>query len=195
MKYFYKEGDKEIEAMPERWVWGVVYKPTEEAIKKAQKETIARNRQLQKEMEERIMAVRAEGGGNEPVENLKNHFQNLMDIPVDPYQEELHQFEDREGSDKGVFHRFAEIDQSWIDIFVMYKLDDLSRRIDMVVDGKQIFHQVRVTGFSCNKPYKRVVRVPFFGWKKGNDVAYHYILPDDRIVIADKDIDITKFNI
>jgi len=105
---------------------------------------------------------------------------------------ELHQF----GND-GIFHQFQEIDQEKVDMFVMYKLFDSDKRIDMPVENKQIFHFYRRFILSAATSEERRVNVYCFGYKdkKTGATAYHFILPDDRIIISDKDVDVTKFNI
>lgn len=125
---------EEIEAIPERWVWGVVYKDGTE----------------------------------------------------------LKQF-----GDDGIFHQFGEINQEEVAMFVMYKFDDDSKRIDLPVEGKQIFHFYRNLVFDMLTEGERKVRAYCFGYKdkETGASAYHFILPDDRIVISDKDLDLTKFNI
>lgn len=135
MQYFLQKGEEKIEATPEKWVWGVVYKDGSQ----------------------------------------------------------LNQFRDEDGS----FHQFAEIVQEDVEMFVMHKFDDHEKRIDMVVEGKQIFHFYRNLILNHGTEEERRVRVYCFGYKnkETGETAYHYILPDDRMVVSDKDIDITKFNI
>ena len=43
MKYKYITEEKTIEVPKERWCWGVIYKPTPEAIKVAERETRCNN--------------------------------------------------------------------------------------------------------------------------------------------------------
>jgi len=136
MKYILKRDGKEIEAAPEIWTWGVIYK---------------------------------DGA-------------------------ELHQFED--GPECGTFHQFQEIKQDEVEMFVMIKTGAPWKRIDMVVEGKQIFHFYRNIILSAATSEERRIKIYCFGWKnKNGETAYHFILPDDRIVISDKDLDLTKFNI
>jgi len=194
MKYFLKKDGKEIEAVPERWVWGVIYKPTAEATAEAAKNTEMRVENLKKEMEERIKAVVESGGGEDPVNNLKKHFEDLMNQPVEAFREEMHQF----GED-GTFHQFKDIEQEQVEMFVMYKFEDMGKRIDLIIDNpeKQVFHFYRTNIFSAGKPEERRTRTYCFGYKnkETGEQRYNYILPDDRIVMSDKDLDITKFNI
>lgn len=102
---------------------------------------------------------------------------------------ELHQF----GQD-GVFHQVGEIDQAKVRLFVMYKPADENRRIDVVMPkGAKLIHKYRNV-----KPFylANFVRVYMFGWKKGSEYYYNFILPDDRIVQADHDnIDLTLFEL
>lgn len=134
MKYILKKDGQEIEATPERWAWGVVYKD----------------------------------------------------------KTELRQF----GED-GIFHQFAEIKQDEVEMFVMYQLEDMGKRIDLVAEGKQIFHFYRNLILSAATPEEHRVRVYAFGYKDKETGAtvYHFILPDDRMVVSDHDVDLTKFNI
>lgn len=102
---------------------------------------------------------------------------------------ELHQFDEQ-----GNFHQFKEIDMPNAKMFTMYKLSDLSRRIDMVItEGMQFFHFYRNV-----KPYyaNGFVRAYVFGWKKGDVTSYNFILPDNRVIISSVDnVDLVAFNI
>lgn len=103
---------------------------------------------------------------------------------------ELHQFE------HGLFRQIKEIDWDSVKLFSMYKFDNPRKRIDLVVSPEmQLFHFYRNI-----KPFYMdgFVRVYVFGYKiKGSNTAvYHFILPDDRVVIADKDnIDLALFEL
>ncbi|MFZ3032253.1 MAG: hypothetical protein WA082_04410 [Candidatus Moraniibacteriota bacterium] len=103
---------------------------------------------------------------------------------------QLNQFREEDGS----FHQFVEIKQDDVSMFVMYSGE---KRIDIVVEGKQIFHFYRNVVFSYNSEDERKVRVYCFGYKnkETGEAVYNYILPDDRVVVSDRDIDVTKFNI
>ena len=107
---------------------------------------------------------------------------------------ELHQFDD-----KGVFHQFQEIDQERVSLFVMFKPDDPTKRIDTVVNlDMQLFQFYRNVGIDYGAPTFRLVRVFVFGWKtrETGEASYHFILPDDRVVMSTSpDIDLTKFEI
>ena len=105
---------------------------------------------------------------------------------------ELHQF-DKEGN----FHRLAEIDQSRVHLFVMYKLDESGKRYDIVMpEGARIIHKYRnIRPYYMNK----FVKVYMFGWRQGHnkkDFQYHFnfILPNGTLVQGDKNnIDLSKF--
>jgi hypothetical protein len=108
---------------------------------------------------------------------------------------ELKQF-----GDDGIFHQFKEIDQSKVKMFVMYNLDNQSKRIDVVVDPArtQIFHLYRNFILEVGADMGRRVKVYIFGTKdrKTGVTQYNYILPDDRILKADHDLpDLTRYNI
>jgi hypothetical protein len=105
---------------------------------------------------------------------------------------ELRQF----GND-GVFHQFADIKQDEVAMFVMEKTDESGKRIDMAVEGKQVFHFYRNIVLNMLTPEQRKIRVYCFGWKdrETGATSYNFILPDDRVVIGDRDLDLTKFGI
>jgi len=97
---------------------------------------------------------------------------------------ELKQFDDI-----GKFHQFGEIQQENIDMFVMWKTDGTGKRIDMVCkEGVQIFHFYRNLILENGEIRKRVY---VFGWKNKETgvCSYNYILPDDRLVTSDFDIE------
>jgi hypothetical protein len=102
---------------------------------------------------------------------------------------ELHQF----GS-QGDFHQVGEIVQENVHLFVMYKLDDPSKRIDLIVpQGAKIIHKYRHI-----RPFylAHFVKVYILGYKKGDHYCYNFILPDDRIVVSDRDdVNLEKFNL
>lgn len=102
---------------------------------------------------------------------------------------ELHQFDAN-----GIFHQFKEINLPEIKMFVMYKLDDMKKRIDMpITEDMQVFHFYRnIKPFYSDKFSKVYV----FGFKKNGVASYHFILPDDRLIICDTDnIDLAQFNV
>jgi len=104
---------------------------------------------------------------------------------------ELHQFDN-----KGIFHQIKEIKMENVKLFSMYKLYDIKKRIDLVVmPDMQIFHFYRNI-----KPYysDKFIKVYVFGYKiRGTSKTnYTFILPDDRIIIANKDnISLEKFEL
>lgn len=111
---------------------------------------------------------------------------------------ELKQF-----GDDGIFHQFQEIEQEKVEMFVMYRphtqtyVGGPDKRIDMPVEGKQIFHFYRNFVFAMGTPMERRARAYCFGWKdrRSGETVYNFILPDDRLIISDKDVDLNKFNI
>jgi hypothetical protein len=101
---------------------------------------------------------------------------------------ELHQF-----ADDGIFHQFREIEQERVKMFVMYRLADLTKRIDMPVKPEmQIFHFYRKCHLNVGTESDRWVKVYVFGWKDRltGATGYHYILPDGRMIVANHDIEI-----
>jgi len=105
---------------------------------------------------------------------------------------ELRQFDDN-----GKFHRLSEIDQKNIKIFTMYRSDDMNKRYDIVMpEGARIIHKYRnIRPFYMN----RFVKVYMFGYRTGKkdfEYHYHFILPDDRMVISNKDnVDLVNFEL
>lgn len=198
MKYIYttlvdgKEEKSECEI--ERWAWGVVYKPTEKQIEEAKKETEVMHMELSIERNKLLAEMRKRGETKEFIDRVIERYKEQLLIECVPQVDELKQFDD-----DGNFHRFGEIEQERVDIFTMYKTDDekMLKRIDMKVsEGAKIFHFYRNIGFDYqSRENYRKVQVYVFGWKKDGACSYNYILPDDRIVVADHDIDITNFNI
>lgn len=103
---------------------------------------------------------------------------------------ELHQFDS-----EGTFHQFKEINLAEVKLFTMYKPEEMdTKRYDIVVtEGMQIFHFYRNI-----KPHylNHFVKVYAFGWKKDGKASYHFILPDDRMVMSDVDnVDLPQFNL
>lgn len=95
------------------------------------------------------------------------------------------------------FHQFKEVNQPEVKMFVMYKLDDMSKRIDMPIsEPLQLFHFYRKITLNMLQEDERKVHIYVFGWKNTlkDTVSYNYILPDDRIITADHDIiDLTQY--
>lgn len=191
MQYDFKNSEGQIEKVDvERWSWGVVYKPTAEAIATAEKELKERNEKLEKEMTERIEKAKKDPRA---VKNLKDYFENELSKPVPIFKEELQQF----SFEGNIFHQFKEIRQDDVEMFVMFKPEDISKRFDVVCQGKvQYFHFYRNFVLMAKTKNEERKKIYVFGWKSEGKAVYHYILPDDRMVIADHDINnLTNFNI
>lgn len=93
---------------------------------------------------------------------------------------ELHQY-----GDDGNFHQIGEIDQKKMRFFTLYRSDNPQKRIDMPINpGMKVF-----------LTYKRVkayyledeVTVYCLGFKAGAHHTFFFILPDDRIIISNKE--------
>ncbi len=104
----------------------------------------------------------------------------------------------RQFSNDGQFHQIGEIEQDRIKLAVLYKPDEPTKRIDIVWQkGMKLIHKYRnVKPFYMDK----FVRVYMFGYRAGvkDKYSYHYnfILPDDRIIMSNKDnIDLVKFEL
>ena len=107
---------------------------------------------------------------------------------------ELKQFDET-----GRFHQVGEIDQDNIEMAVLYKPEEPEKRIDLPwKPGMRLIHKYRnvVFNFLGAEAEQRKAKVYIFGYKKGNDYAYLFILPDDRIIFTpDETIDVTNFGI
>lgn len=103
---------------------------------------------------------------------------------------ELHQFDGN-----GVFHRIGEVDQDRVSLFVLYKSNDIRKRIDIVVpEGARLIHKYRNYVFNAGTEQESKVRVYVFGYKHGSRYYYNFVLPDDRIVQScDDQVKLTNF--
>ena len=106
--------------------------------------------------------------------------------------EELKQFDDN-----GYFHSIREVEQDRVDLFSMYKPFDMTQRFDIAVtDDMQLFHFYRNVHPHYFENHSTTAKVYAFGYKTDGVACYHFILPDDRMVISDTDdVDLTRFNI
>lgn len=102
---------------------------------------------------------------------------------------ELHQF-----MQDGTFHQIGEIDQSKLKMFCLYKPEDPKKRIDMPFHpGMKLIYKYKM----CNPFYLgEFVRVYCLGYKEGKHHHFTFILPDDRMIVANReDIDLAQFNL
>jgi len=104
---------------------------------------------------------------------------------------ELHQF-DKDGN----FHRLAEINQKEVELFTMYELEGKGRYDIVMPEGARIIHKYRnIKPFYMDK----FVKVYMFGYRTGKkdfEYHYHFILPDNRMIISNKNnIDLAKFEL
>jgi hypothetical protein len=105
---------------------------------------------------------------------------------------ELHQF-----GDDGTFHQIGEVDQNQIKMAVLYKTDDMKKRIDIPWrEGMKLIHKYRNFIFEVGTEKERKARIIIFGYKYQDQFNLNYVLPDDRIVQSpEDDVDLTKFEI
>lgn len=102
---------------------------------------------------------------------------------------ELKQF-----ADDGIFHQIGEIEQDRLAMFVMYKPEDPKKRIDMPFKpGMKLVHVYKM----CRPYYMQdFVRVYCFGYNKGDQQHRVFILPDDRLIMADhENVDLPNFEL
>lgn len=114
---------------------------------------------------------------------------------------ELRQFEDVPGGIEyngklyaGRFHQLGEVKQNKVKMFVVFKPFNEQIRYDVVLPrGARLIHCYRNI-----RPHYRTefVRCYIFGFNNGGYKTLLFILPDDRVVIADRDdIDLIDFNV
>jgi hypothetical protein len=104
---------------------------------------------------------------------------------------DLWQFDRVPGTDgKRWFHQFREIDQQNVAIFEMVNAENPELRFSIDVDeGMQIFHFYRRSRLEIGTPQETHVTFYVFGYKADGVGRYHFILPNNRLVItSNKDI-------
>ena len=197
MKYYFNDPvEGQIEVEPERWEWGVLYKPTPEQIKKGDAEKAGKEEgwkdELRELKNERAQFKMAEDESNRAeivsIERRIIEREQWIGLPPQYEQDELLQF----GTD-GVFHRVGEIEQERVQNFSLFKPDSMMKdRIDIVVtEGMRLIHKYRNV-----KPYymDSYVKVYMFGYKQDGRHHYNFILPDDRIIQSNvENVDLPNF--
>lgn len=179
----------------ERWIWGVVYKPTPEQIKAAEEATQLRKKDFTAELQIKETELRRSGKSTpEAIEQLRWDYQPLIHTPVEPEMDEIHQFDDVAGQ----YHQIKEIDQSRpILMFSMYK-PGTDQRIDLVMpEGAKIYHKYVNVVLSAATAEESRYRVYCFGFGKPDGKGFfNYIMPDDTIVQADTpDLNLTAWGL
>lgn len=93
---------------------------------------------------------------------------------------ELHQYDD-----DGTFHQMGEIDQKRLRFFTLYRSDNPQKRIDMpITAGMKVF----LTYKNVKAYYlENEVMVYCLGYKNGPHRSFVFILPDDRMIFANKE--------
>lgn len=191
MKEFNFEENGQIIKVPlERWCWGVIYKPTPEAIKEAEERNKQIDEQIDAEMRQELNKANIEGKYRELERGIRDKFaRKKVIMTVNPKSNELHQF----GND-GWFHRIGEIDQTRLKLVSLYKADDMSKRIDIAWrPGMRLVHK-----YLNIKPYWRSTfsRIYVFGYKMGNEHSLNFVMPNDTIIMGpDDNIDFSLMGI
>ena len=109
---------------------------------------------------------------------------------------ELHQF-DKDGN----FHRLAEINQREVVLFTMYKAERNGRYDIIMPENARIIHIYKNIHAHYFENFNKTVRIYMFGYRTGKDEKdfeyhYHFILPDDRMIISNKEnIDLVRFEL
>lgn len=165
-----------------RWVWGVLYHPTQEQLDAVPERLEARNRGYEEEIKLRKKAMQERGDISEELINeMERDFRKKMTLPMQPERTQFHQF----GAD-GEFHQIGEIDQDRVAIFSLYRSDDPTKRIDMPMEKgmRIIFLYKMVKAWYLDE----MVRVYCLGFKKGSVKSFMFILPDDRIIFSSDEV-------
>lgn len=121
--------------------------------------------------------------------------ERVIEIPLEKWAwhvvyddgSELHQFDRDEDADgKRWFHQFKEIDQSRVKFFEMVNVENPKLRysIDVTMDVGQVFHFYRRSRLNIGTPQETKVCFYCFGAVVNGTSIYHFILPDNRIVIT-----------
>lgn len=190
-KFTDPETQEVIEIAPERWVWGVVYRPTEAQLERSVIETEKRNKVLQEELDLRLAKMKADGAAQKDMDILQGEYELTMDKPAGLERDELHQF-----GDDGIFHRVGEIDQDRIEVASLYFYDDYSmkKRIDIPFrPGMKLVHKYRNIRPAGHKDF---IKIYMFGFKYEGTHSLFFVLPDDRIVISpDDQVDLTNWDL
>lgn len=186
-----KDTGEVVEVAPERWVWGVIYRPTEAQINASRIATEARDKVLIEERDKRLADMRARGVDTKDIATLEGEFDVLMMRPAGLVCDELHQF-----ASDGSFHQIGEVDQERVQLASLYYFDDydMKKRIDIPFrPGMKLIHKYRNI-----KPagHKEFIKCYMFGYKYEGQTSLFFVLPDDRIIVAPADdVDLTMFDL
>lgn len=96
----------------------------------------------------------------------------------------------------GQFHQFKEVDIAQVTRLTMVKTEDTSKQYSIVIsDDIKPFHFYRNTVLNAGLENEVRLRTYVFGYedRRTGESMYHFILPDDRIVITrDRDFNPIK---
>jgi hypothetical protein len=193
MKYIYIENGIKKEIKPETWVWGVIYKPTEDQLQTAIAQKTARDEIARVERNTQLDKANKKGLLKRVEARVYERYNKAIQTPVRPEFDDLHQF-----GDDGIFHRVGEIDQDRIFIASLYKFGKMKERIDIPFrPGYKLIHKyVNVHVSARMKNLNETVRAYVFGYKFEGKEYLNYILPDGRIVMSpDQSVDLIAMGI
>lgn len=170
------DGSKE-QVAPERWGWAAIYHPTEAQLEEAKRLTILQTRDINAQIIE--LSKQHDAATDDATKaQLEAQIADLKvakEVGVQPEQSGIQQF-----AEDGTFNGIEAVEQDRVSLFVLYRLDDPSKRIDLVVPrGVRLIHKYRKV-----RPYymQEFLTVYVFGYQIGDIYHYNYVLPDDRIV-------------
>lgn len=176
----------------ERWAWAAVYHATDEQIKEAEARREERNRKFDEEVVLREKAFRESGKPEDVIDKMKARYKKKKLALEEPECTELHQF-DKDGR----FHLIGEVDQSRLKMFYLYKPEDPQKRVDMpIFEGMKIVYKYKNVHAYYFDKLGDTVKVYMAGYKSNGAHSFLFILPDDRIIFADReDVDLVQFKL
>lgn len=91
----------------------------------------------------------------------------------------------RQFADDGTYNKFCAIDKAKIAVLELIKLADPRKRYTLdVSNGAQFFHFYRRTRLYALTPDEKRITLYCFGFKIEGTSIYHFVLPDDRLIIT-----------
>ena len=190
-KYHNRETGKIEDVLPERWVWGALYRATPRQAAVALEREKERNKTLWLEKQEKEKKLREQKKPQSEIDALRTYYERKTAVPYPADQDMLYQFDTRDMT----FHRVGEIEQDRLEMFSLYKAGvENKQRIDIPWQtGMRLIHKYRNI-----KPFYKdtVERIYMVGYKYNGEHSFIFVLPDDRIIYSPVDnIDLVKFAI
>lgn len=177
----------EEKVRPERWVWGVIYEPTQEQIKAAEEATEKRNAEIKEEMRKETKEMRRRSVPQVEITALVKSYEAEMSVPIEPECDELHQYDDQ-----GFYHQVGEIEQARVREFCVYRLGEITAGNMFIMrfdpSCMRLVYLYKQFHFQGWADLQKTARIPVFGYNKGDHIHRIAILPDDRFIMTDRDV-------